>query len=284
MQVREWSFARVYVSQLASTQSGTSNNVQVVASGFVGENGVQTIRSSKSAELKFYALGRAGSTSGFTAIYVANDGDPNNAVDNVQLQVEVTERRSKNQNEVSLTKLRGKTCAINAPDAVCYEMDTNIKFSGPATEVMKKIPNGTNHLLIRSHGGTFKGELSPDDCRLYVGGVQESMNPNRNWITLDNVSAVFSAAKPHMEKGAVIWLGGCNIGVNSKLCGEAAVASGCFVVAPVSSISANKVKKGHVDLIDTYSMPVVFEPNKGEKISLRDFCARQESLLFEVPV
>jgi hypothetical protein len=283
LQVREWAFASVNVSKLKQTQRGTSNNTQVVASGFVGENGVTTARNENGAVLRFYALGRAGANSGFTIIYIADDTDPNSAVDGVQLQIEVTERRSSSQSKPFLTQLKGKTFAINAPDAVCYEMDTTIKFSGPAALSFAKIPLKTNHLVIGSHGGLEEQEHDAEQLKLYSGG-KPGWGVETPRITVDNVVDVFSLAKSRMVKGGVIWLGGCNIGMNDKFCIAAAKASGCYIVAPALAISANKVKKGYVDLIDSYVIPKVFEPIEGKLMKLHEFCAMQSALMFEVPV
>ena len=66
-------------------------------------------------------------------------------------------------------------------------------------------------------------------------------------------------------------------------CSKAALASGCYVVAPVMPLLNKKFPKNYVDLIDGVSIPVIFVP-AGKTMSISDFCSKQAELKFIVPI
>ena len=280
MRVREWAFAQVNVENMATNLEATSNNPNVVLGHTVrGEKGIKTTNiSTTQATIKFFANAR-----GFTFIYMF-DKDPSTAVDGVQMQVEVLERRAASPANISLTKLNGKTVAINAPDAQSYTMDSTLIFSNAAINPLSffsGVPSGTNHVVISSHGGvptTADRTDSTKICMFVAGFKLESLR-----LDVGNVEGVFNTLKGKVAEQCVIWFGGCNIGANTDFCSKAASASGCHVVAPVMPLTAQKFPKNNIDILDGFAMPRVFGPD-GKPMNISDFCAKQDLLKFVVPV
>jgi hypothetical protein len=285
MQVREWAFADVDLDlgKAPSDPPGppevTSNNPNVVPPVRVAE-GIDLGWNYGSARLNatFYAK-----STGFTFLYPFQ-GDPFVALEDTRLQVEVLPRRAPGPGAISLTKLSGTTVALNAPDAISYEMGTTQTLSSsemnPAS-LANLLPADTDHLVIGSHGGFLGTASGPIDLCMFVWGVRSSIR-----LSIHNVESVFTAIKLKMAKDAVIWLGGCNIGENNELCQKAATSSGCTLVAATNALSAMKFAKGTVDLVDRYAAPKVFVAG-GKALSplpINEFCGKQRRHHFDVPV
>ncbi|HEY6527545.1 MAG TPA: hypothetical protein VIZ65_02540 [Cellvibrionaceae bacterium] len=280
IQLREWAFAQINVEHFIAGLKATSNNPNVAQ----GNTGVGpkalTLSNIKGtgATVKLFA-----DKPGFTLIYFY-DQDPAKLVDGVHMQVEVLTRRANKPTDISLTKLEGRTVAINAPDARAYEMQTTLKFSDAASNplgLFTGVPTGTQHLVISSHGGVPSTTDRNDVGKicLFVAGFK------LNTLRLDtgNVEEVFKTLKGRLAANCVIWFGGCNIGANRNFCSKAAIASGCYVVAPVMPLLNKTFPKNFVDMLDGFAIPAVFDPT-GKGISVSDFCAKQADLKFNVPV
>jgi hypothetical protein len=122
-----------------------------------------------------------------------------------------------------------------------------------------------------------------EKCRkicMFIGGAD---HPSLR-LGLDNCEAVFAKLKGKVAKDAVLWLGGCTIGSNNEFLKKAAAASGCTVVAPAMVLVNKKQAKGKVDMLDRFCSPKVFGPGKDQPTSVNDFCARQVTHRFVVPV
>jgi hypothetical protein len=283
MQVREWAFADVDLDlgKAPSDPPGppevTSNNPGVVPPARVAE-GIDLGWTKGSARLNatFYAK-----STGFSFLYPFQ-GDPSVALEDVRFQVEVLPRRAPGPGSISLTKLFGTTVALNAPDAISYEMGTTRTMSTSETNpasLAGLLPADVNHLVIGSHGG-FLGTAGPNtELCMFVWGVRSSIR-----LSIHNVESVFTAIKPKMADNAVIWLGGCNIGENNELCQKAATSSGCTVVAATNALTATKFAKGTIDLLDRYAAPKVFVANGKAPVVVNEFCGKARRHQFEVPV
>jgi hypothetical protein len=284
MQVREWAFADVDIDlgrvppKDVDPPNVTSSNPAVVPPGGA-DDGVAAVWTVGTAQMdiNFYAKG-----AGFSSILAFKD-DPTTAVDGVRLQVEVLGRKANKQAEISMTKLLGKTVALNAPDAVSYQMDTTKTLPSSESKpesIADLLPaGGVNHLVIGSHAG-FLGQIGANtELCMFAWGASSSIR-----LGIHNVDAVFSAIKGKMAEKAVIWLGGCNIGENNEFCQKAATDSKCTVVAATNALAAMKVPKGSIDMVDRYAGPKVFVPGASAPISMNAFCAKQDHHKFVVPV
>lgn len=284
MQVREWAFADVDLDlgkapgwEEQDRVDVTSNNPTVVPPAS-DPDGVTTIWRWGTAQMtaNFYAK-----TPGFTYIYPFK-GNPSVALEDARIQVEVVTRSAAKREEISMTKLLGKTVALNATDAVTYEMETTKTL--PSSEsspesIAALLPGDVNHLVIASHGGYLGTAGSTSELCMFAWGVRSSIR-----LSIHNVDAVFSAVKNKMAEDAVIWLGGCNIGENNEFCQKAATQSGCTVVAATKALAAMKVAKGNIDMADRYAAPKVFIANGKSPVVMSGFCAKQKKYKFAVPV
>jgi hypothetical protein len=279
VQVRQWAFAELNVEHFTAGLQVASNNPNVVLGpSAAGPKALTLTSKGSAASVKFYA-----DSPGFTMIYFYKS-DPSKVLDDVHMQVEVLARRANTPAAISLTKLEGRTVAINAPDAIAYEMQTTRKFSDVASNplgLFSGVADGTQHLVISSHGGVPNERDKQDMSKicLFVAGFKLGS------IRLDvgNVEAVFKTLKGRMAANCVVWFGGCNIGANREFCSKAALASGCYVVAPVMPLLNKKFPKNYVDLLDGVSIPVIFDP-AGKPMSISDFCSKQAELKFTVPI
>ena len=280
MQVREWAFAQVDLDGIDDAIAVTSNNPNAaLGHQEKGERGLKTKASGKKMTVKFFAR-----AAGFTFVHPFK-GDPWNAAEDLRMQVEVLQRRAPSEDKISLTKLEGKTAVISAHDARAYEMDTTLTFNPSAVNpasVFSGIPKGVNHVVISSHGGvpTAADKSNMAKICLFVGGFRtESVR-----LDVDNATSVFATLKDKMAENGVIWFGGCNIGANTMFCQKAAEAAGRTVVAPVMVLPNKKFPKGHVDMLDGFAIPKVFVPVGSPATSVSDFCGKQETHKFVVPV
>lgn len=271
MTVREWAFAQLEVVDnvpIPDKFTGETNNVSVVR-----EISAKSA-SPKKVTIRFYAHSR-----GAAYVYLHDPAvaDHFASVEKMLMQVAVEPRSANKEDEISLTRLEGTTAVVNAPDAASYEMSSTQTFTASdPLQLFKSIPNGTNHLVISSHGIEVGGNI----C-MFPGGASK---PSQR-LGLDNVEAVFATLKPKAAPdNCVVWLGGCNIGQNNEFCKKAAWASGCPVIAASQFLSAKKFDKDHVDILDRHSAPKLFLPGKDKPESLGDFCAKQEKYKFVVPV
>lgn len=283
MDLREWAFADVDLDlgTVPSYPPGppdvTSNNPGVVPPA-MDPDGIASVWTVGTANMtsNFYAK-----TVGFTFIQPYR-GNPFVALGGLVLQVEVKTRRASSPASISLTKLLGTTVALNAPDAISYEMDTTTTLSSSETNpanIAALLPAGTNHLVIGSHGGFLGTAGSTRELCMFAWGVRSSIR-----LGVHNVELVFSAIKPKMADDAVIWLGGCNIGENNEFCQKAADSSGRTVIAATNPLQAMRFRKGTVDLVDRYAGPKVFEAGGKTPVAMNVFCAKQKRRKFEVPV
>jgi hypothetical protein len=217
-------------------------------------------------------------------------GTPWNAAEDLRLQIEVLSRRAPKESEISMTTLRGKTVALNAPDARAYTMDTTVTFNpdttNPASHFVP-VPAGANHVVVSSHGGVPSAADKTDVAKicLFVSGFTTAANR----IDVDNANAAFSVLKSKVAENCVLWFGGCTIGQNTKFCQIAADASGCIVVAPVMALPFKQFAKGQIDILDAFAIPRVFLPrapsaSSATAMSVSDFCAKQETCKFDVPI
>jgi hypothetical protein len=276
VQVREWAFAQVDLQGVDADQSVTSNTPDVVpGSGDTTEQCLTVTRKGGNLTVRFLALAK-----GFTFIQLLDKAGK--LVIDPGLQVEVLERRAPAKDKLSLTKLEGNTVAFNAPDTVFYAMDTNLTWHsmsiGPS--FFSGVKPDTNHVVISAHGDVPTG-LTPKEenlCLFVAGKHRESIR-----LDIDNVEDVFKALKGQVAKDCVIWFGGCKIGSNNKFCSKAAVASGCTVVAPAMPLLTKRYPKLHVETLDRFAVPKVFEPD-GNLVEVADFCGKQDTHQFVVPV
>src|SRR5262249_6368158 len=131
------------------------------------------------------------------------------------------------------------------------------------------------HVVVSSHGVPVAEQV----C-MFVGGLgRDSLR-----LGLDNCEAVFATLKGKVAKDCVVWLGGCTIGQNREFCIKAARASGCPVVAAGKYLSTKSFPPGTVDLLDRSSMPIFYAPGEDKPGSLSDFCSKQDTYQFVVPV
>jgi len=273
MVVREWAFAQLDITDVEDGLQATSNNPTIVPGVF--EQGPKRITSTRAAgaqkvTVRFYA-----NAAGFTFVHLF-DKDPVLAAQDIRIQVEVQTRRAASAADVTLTQLGGKTVAINAPDAKAYEMDKTVVYTNATTPLtlFDEVPNGTNHVVLASHGI----EVNDKICMFIGGATAPSLR-----LDVDNCEEVFAKLKGKMADNGVVWLGGCTIGSNQEFLKKAAKASGCPVVAPVMVLQKKSFPKGHIDMLDGVGIPLVFGP-EGKPISLTDFCGRQDTHQFTVPV
>lgn len=279
VQVRQWAFAELNVEHFTAGLQVASNNPNVVlGANAVGSKAQTLTGKAAGASVKFYA-----DSPGFTMIYFFKS-DPSKVVDDVHMQVEVLARRANSQAAISLTKLEGRTVAINAPDAIAYEMQTTLKFKDVSANpqgLFSGVADGTQHLVISSHGGVPNERDKQDVSKicLFVAGFK--LGSTR--LDVGNVETVFKTLKGRMAANCVVWFGGCNIGANRDFCSKAALASGCYVVAPVMQLPNKRFPKNYVDMLDGFAIPVIFDP-AGKAMSISDFCSKQAELNFNVPV
>jgi hypothetical protein len=282
MQVSEWAFAEVNLTDVDPGLTVTSNNPTVVPDH--RPSTPEKIRGtakpgSRDMTVRFYAKSR-----GFTFIHLFGS-DPTTAVSDL-LQVEVTQRRAPSEAGVTQTTLSGATCAINAWDAQAYRMDNTFTFDRTETDPAKifaQVPAGLDHLAIGAHGG-FQNDAEMSDPKkmsLYVCG-----NDTRYYrIKLSDVKTAFGTLKGKIRESGVIWIGGCNIAANREFCFGAAQAAGATVVAPGYPLLNKKYPKGKMDILDGLCLPTIFSPDAAKTlVSAADFCARQEACKFSVPV
>jgi hypothetical protein len=274
--VKEWAFATVDATDVDPGLNIGSNNPTVVP-GFFDKSakGIKytaaTIGSGGS--VRFYA-----NSTGFT--FVNFFRLPLFGAVGGLLQVQIVERRSATAEDVQLTKLNGKTFAINAPDTVTYDMDKTVVSAAPeASEggVFAKVEAGTNHVVVSSHG-TLEDKSPTAKICLWAAGQRNSFRVNDG-----NVASTFSVLKGKVTGDCVIWIGGCTMAQNKPWCKAAAKAAGCHLVAPVNYTTIRKFPKGNIDLLDRSLGPVVFPPDGGEPIGVNDFCSQQDKFQFVVP-
>jgi len=193
MEVREWAFAEVNVTDVDPGLKPTSNNPNV-ATDHYSPTKPDTIKGttktgSRDMTVRFYAR-----APGFTIIHLFETNPFVPAFDG--LQVEVMRRRAPKEAEISLTKLLGTTCAINAPDAMAYDMGTTLTFDktlSDPTKVFSAVPGNLNHLVISSHGG-FQNVADMKDVTkmsLYVCGGDTALFR----LTVADVQKAFDTLK-----------------------------------------------------------------------------------------
>ena len=282
MQMREWAWAQVDLNDVADSVGVDSNNPNPVPGRFA--QGRKAITASRALGTNKKLVKLYADRAGFTLVF-AFDGSDSNKVGN-NLQIEVLERRASSDASVSLTKLAGKTIAFNAPDTTStYDMDTTQTFSSSVLDpplLFSAVQSGTNHVAISSHGGAPTKADEPfveRRCMFVCGRNQTSLR-----VDLTNVEDAFKTLKSKVAKDAIVWIGGCTIGANNSFCQKAADASGCHVVAAAMVLRARKYPKGNVDVLDRFCIPKVFAPGKMNPITVADFCAKQETHKFTVPV
>jgi len=276
LDVKEWAFATVDATSVDSDLTIGSNNPTVVPGYFdKSDKGIKYTAASSGTQgvVRFYA-----NSMGFT--YVNFFRLPLFDKVGALLQVHIIERRSASAADVQLTKLNGKTFAINAPDTVTYDMDKTVVSTGTEASdggVFAKVESGTNHVVVSSHGTLEDRSANAKIC-LWVAGESSSFRVN-----VGNVESVFKVLNGKVAKDCVIWIGGCTMAQNKPWCQAAAKAAGCHLVAPVNYTTIQKFPKGNIDLLDRALIPVVFPPTGGEPIGVNDFCSQQDKFQFVVP-
>ncbi len=276
MDVKEWAFATVDAADVDPGLDIGSNNPTVVPGFF--DKSVKRITytalapSSNGGSVRFYANS--------TGVTFVNFFRPP-MFDKVGglLQVHIIERRGATADDVQLTKLNGKSFAINAPDTKTYTMDkTVISAATEASDegVFDKVEPGTNHVVISSHG-TLESKNATNIC-LWSAGQGNSFRINNG-----NVESVFKVLKGRVADNCVIWIGGCTMAQNDPWCKAAAKAAGCHLVAPMNYTTIRKFPNFSIDLLDRSLGPKVFPPDGGAPIGVNDFCSRQGEFWFVVP-
>jgi hypothetical protein len=276
--VKEWAFATMYANDVDQSLDIGSNTPSVVP-GYFEQSPKKKITytpdtyGGKEGLVRFYA-----NSQGFT--YVNFFRLPSFDAVGVTLQVHIIERRSGGPTDPQLTKLNGKTFAINAPDANSYEMDkTVISTPEEAKEgaVFAKVEKGTNHVVIGSHGTLEDRSKNAKIC-LWTAGERSNFRVNNG-----NVDPVFGVLKGKVDDNCVIWIGGCTMSQNDIWCKAAAKAAGCYLVACANLMLNQKFPKGFVDMLDRALQPAVYPPDGGAPIYMNEFCSQQEKFQFVVP-
>jgi hypothetical protein len=275
--VKEWAFATLDAVDVDKSLNIGSNNPTVVPGYFEQSTNKKITYTpdtfgGSEGSVRFYANGQ-----GFT--YVNFFRLPSFDAVGVTLQVHIIERRSAGPNDSQLTKLNGKTFAINAPDATNYEMDkTVVSMTDEAKEggVFAKVEKGTNHVVIGSHG-TLEDRSKTAKICLWTAGQGKSFRVNNG-----NVDSVFGVLKGKVDDDCVIWIGGCTMSQNDTWCKAAAKAAGCHLVACANLMPDRKFPKGYVDMLDRVLQPAVYPPDGGVPISMSEFCSKQEKFQFVV--
>jgi hypothetical protein len=277
LEVREWAFAEVNLSDVDAGLTPTSNNPTIVTDHYLEKpDKIRGTLSGRDMTVRFYAHER-----GFSMLYLF-DKEPFTPVSD-HLQVEVLQRRAPREADVTLTSLSGATCAINAPDAKAYTMDTTLTFDTSYTDparIFAKVPSGLQHLVISSHGG-FQDEASKSDAKkmsLYICGGNTTLYR----LTLADVTKAFETLKGSILDTRVIWIGGCAVAGNKDFCAAAAKAVNRPVVAPLRALLNKRFPKGKIDILDGLAIPVVFAPGGGTT-KMIEFCANQDEHKFSVP-
>jgi hypothetical protein len=277
MRIREWAFAKVTLVDVEPNTTITSNNPTIVPNHNDGSaKQIEGVRVFGTQEMtvSFYA-----NRPGFSYVYLFQNNNQSDQRSEL-LQVEVVSRNSPSKDKVSLTKLLGKTVAINSPDTNSYNMASNIKLAANTiglSDIFARIAFGTNHLVLGSHGGIM-GAGGLEKISMFVTG----MSHGGFRLDIDNIEDVFAPLKGRMATDAVIWLGGCNIGANDDFCKKASKASGCVVVAPYYPLLDKRYDRFYVDILDGVCIPKIF---KGDQLlTPADFCGEQKKYKFEVPI
>lgn len=292
MEVRQWAFATFDVVDLAAASNVNASSSPFlvvpdaghpvaearpsVSQGYTGQ-GKKTV--------KFYAK-----LPGFTEVYLY-DQIPSIPLDGVKIQVEVTRREAQSAAGGSSTQLtRGKTYSIQAPDAVTYDMDVNTIFRRDDLKTLfDDVPAGTEHVVMSAHGVRTKAErvtqersnsFDPSTITMWMKG--EYVDAGR--LTVGNCEAIFQKLKSKVAANCVIWFGGCSMAFNRDFCFKAAKASGCNVVTVGNYLPFRKFPKYMVDLLDSKFNPFIFAPSATNTQSPADFCERQGTFKFTVPV
>jgi hypothetical protein len=278
--VKEWAFGTLVATDVDQALNIGSNNPTVVP-GFFETSSTKKITytpdqfGAKEGLVRFYAK-----SEGFT--YVNFFRPPSFDAVGVILQVHVILRRSQTATDSQLTKLNGKTFALNAPDAISYEMDKTVisktSDEGKDGGVFAKVEKGTNHVVIGSHATLEGRNPDPKTICLWSDGERKSFRVNTG-----NVDSVFGVLKGKVADNCVIWIGGCTMSQNDTWCKSAAKASGCHLVACANLMPNQKFPKGTVDMLDRTLMPAVYPPDGGVPIDKSEFCAQQEKFQFVVP-
>ncbi len=279
LEVREWAFAEVDVTDVAEGLQPESNNPNV--SPGCRDKADRAIRGTRAADrskmtIRFYAKAK-----GFTMLHLFRT-DPFKA-EGDSLQVEVMERRASSANDISLAKLLGKSFVVNAPDAKAYSMThtTTFDVTGKTVHnVFDAVPSGADHVVVSSHGG-FLGSAGADtELCMFAAGTKNSGER----LGVHNVTEIFAKLKGKVAETCVIWLGGCNIGDNNEFCQKAANASGCHVVAAHNALMNKVFAKDQIDLLDRYAGPKLFVPNETKPAFVGELCAKQVKHKFTVPI
>lgn len=271
MNMREWAYAKLNVVSTVPfkmTVTAGTNNMGVIRN-------LKLIRSGdpKQVTISFYAHS---SGNAYVHLCDAAAKNPLSAVEDTLMQVVVGTRRAASEKGISLTKLEGKTAAINAPDTQAYKLSSTQSFtSDDPRELFKSVPSGADHVVIASHGMEVGGNI----CMFVGGGNKPSQR-----LGLDNCEVVFGTLKGKVSANCVVWLGGCTIGQNIEFCKLAAKASGCPVIAAGHVLVNKGFAQDFIDILDRVSMPKLFLPGESAPSSLGDFCAKQETHKFVVPV
>jgi len=271
MTMREWAFGKFdIVDGVAIDPSSTGT---VLDPKIIQNITTDRTRGPNAVTIKFYAY-----QPGISLLFLQSPScaNPWGAVENIFMQVEVKDRRASSDETISLTRLLGKTIAINAPDAPAYQGDQTLTYRGTNSPIdLFAGAAGANHVLLGTHGIEVPGE---GQCMFPAGARVPSMR-----LGLDNVEAVFATLKGKVANKCVVWLGGCGIGSNLEFCRKAATASGCEVLAPGFTLRDRTFPVNQVDVLDRMCMPHYYAPGATASKYVGEFCATPEGR-FVVPV
>jgi hypothetical protein len=298
MEVREWAFFELDAIN-ATGLTGNSNNNNIVPTRAVTSSpseAPQAMRTTNGAGGTATIRGYANQSGGGSFVYMFGT-DPGKAEEDVLMQVQVVERRARSEKEATLeanlTRLSGRTIAINAHDAQAYRM-TKTVINPPASNPLNlfdQVENKTDHVVVSCHGGILGDPANGPDgkpdyasaMRAFVGGAKPGNDLANSSISVANVKEVFSKLKGKLNDNAVIWLGGCTMAGSPQFCKLAAMSAGCYFIAPGMALLNKKFPQHCIDLVDKYAVPAIYD-RLGNTVAHSEFFAKQDSLNFKVPV
>ncbi|HJQ55982.1 MAG TPA: hypothetical protein VJ890_03695 [Vineibacter sp.] len=278
LQLREWAVGKVIAKGLVRGEGVASNLPNIVPGSDATGAGGRIVMAYREGEADVFVYARSPGTATLQS-FVGDDAVAGLA--GPKLIVEVLNRRAEKEDKVSLATLMGKTVSISAPDAKSYEMEKNFNFtagSDPA-RIFVNVPEFTDHVVVCSHGGVRRPGDTADKLCMFVSG----MKVGSAVLDVDNCDAAFATLKDKMSTRAVIWLGGCNIGMNDTFCSKAAVAAERVVVAPTNGLLSKKYPKNAIDMLDRFAGTKVFGAD-GKLMGVSDLCAIQFYYKFKVPI
>jgi hypothetical protein len=249
---KKTTFGKFYLVDGAGL-TGASNAYLVVPNSdaaFLGKTGQERRRL-----VQLYGLSPG------TCLVDFNAGAPGDPV--VTMQVEVDDLPGDRPSFVKPTAKSAGLIGPNLPSQ--YQLDfMQSVTSGPAESLFDGVPVDTKHIVVSSHGQMSAGGITMS----IAGGVSRS-----------NCADVFKKLKKCA--GGVVWISGCDAGSDNEFCKNAAMASGCYIVAPAITVPVVRVPHGMFDYFER-SMIKFFSKDKGDLMKAADFLQLQNDLSFHI--